>query len=57
LTWFDFNPSGGHEGVRAFKAGFGAQLLSCPVVVRETAVSKTVRAVSRWSDAIRVAHQ
>ncbi len=23
LTWFDFNPSGGHEGVVRFKAGFG----------------------------------
>lgn len=25
LEWFDFNPSGGHEGVVRFKAGFGAR--------------------------------
>lgn len=25
LSWFDFNPSGGHEGVVRFKAGFGAR--------------------------------
>jgi len=30
--WFDFNPSGGHAGVAAFKKGFGAGSLSCPVV-------------------------
>lgn len=24
LKWFDFNPSGGHEGVVRFKSGFGA---------------------------------
>jgi hypothetical protein len=30
LTWFDFNPSGGHEGVKAFKKSFGAQPLSSP---------------------------
>ncbi len=32
FTWFDFNPSGGLEGVRAFKERFGAQTLSCPIV-------------------------
>lgn len=32
LTWFDFNPSGGHEGVRAFKRSFGAQSLPSPSV-------------------------
>lgn len=30
--WFDFNPSGGHEGVRKFKEGFGAQSLRCDLV-------------------------
>jgi len=28
--WFDFNPSGGHESVRAFKQGFGTVSLPCP---------------------------
>jgi CelD/BcsL family acetyltransferase involved in cellulose biosynthesis len=31
-SWFDFNPSGGHGGVKSFKKSFGAQRLSCPVV-------------------------
>ena len=30
--WFDFNPSGGHEGVKAFKKSFGAVALPSPVV-------------------------
>lgn len=33
--WFDFNPSGGHAGVRAFKSHFGCEVLSSPVVRRE----------------------
>ena len=31
-AWFDFNPSGGHEGVEAFKKNFGAQALPAPVI-------------------------
>jgi len=34
--WFDFNPSGPHEGVRGFKKSFGAIPLPCPVVTVET---------------------
>ncbi|MCF6236222.1 MAG: GNAT family N-acetyltransferase [Gammaproteobacteria bacterium] len=30
--WFDFNPSGAHEGVRSFKRSFGAKELVCPVI-------------------------
>lgn len=30
--WFDFGPSGGHEGVRAFKRGFGTIALPTPWV-------------------------
>ena len=30
--WFDFNPSGGHEGVKAFKRSFRAEALACPIV-------------------------
>ena len=29
--WFDMNPSGGLEGVRQFKQGFGTTTLPCPV--------------------------
>jgi hypothetical protein len=32
-TWFDFNPSGRLEGVKAFKERFGAQVLRCPIVI------------------------
>ena len=31
-AWFDFNPSGGLEGVKTFKERFGAQPLKCPIV-------------------------
>jgi hypothetical protein len=30
--WFDFNPSAGLKGVKAFKEGFGADPLRCPIV-------------------------
>jgi hypothetical protein len=31
-SWFDFNPSATLKGVKAFKEGFGAQPLKCPIV-------------------------
>ncbi len=40
LSWFDFNPSGGHEGVQAFKKSFGPTLLGCPVVITEKTFAK-----------------
>jgi hypothetical protein len=39
-TWFDFNPSGGHEGVLKFKKSFGTQELSSPVVNIQSKVTK-----------------
>jgi len=33
---FDFNPSGGHEGTKAFKKRFGAQSLASPVFFHQT---------------------
>jgi len=30
--WFDFNPSGGLDGVRRFKESFGAKPLHCPIL-------------------------
>jgi CelD/BcsL family acetyltransferase involved in cellulose biosynthesis len=43
LAWFDFNPSGDHEGVKAFKKSFGAQALPSPVV----------KITPRWRHAVR----
>jgi hypothetical protein len=34
--WFDFNPSGGHEGVLRFKEGFGTEQIGCSVCYRHT---------------------
>ena len=36
--WFDFLPSGKHEGVRKFKENFGAAPLPCPVISRQSRV-------------------
>jgi len=35
FRWFDFNPSGGHESVRAFKEGFGVVTRRAPMVGRD----------------------
>lgn len=40
--WFDFNPSGEHEGVRAFKKSFGSEELACPVFNREYRITKVI---------------
>lgn len=42
-AWFDFNPSGEHEGVRVFKRKFGARELECPVVSTETRRTRLIR--------------
>ncbi|MEY3825231.1 MAG: hypothetical protein RLZZ148_43 [Cyanobacteriota bacterium] len=34
--WFDFNPSGGKEGVKAFKRSFGTLELSCPMILKNS---------------------
>ncbi len=46
-AWFDFNPSGGHEGVARFKRGFGALELSAPVITRDTPFRQLVTAARR----------
>jgi len=43
--WFDFNPSGGHEGVEKFKSSFGAKKIACPVVDRKGSVFGIVTAI------------
>ncbi len=38
FTWFDFNPSGGHPGVAAFKKSFGTTTLNCPIVQQQSSL-------------------
>lgn len=47
FAWFDFNPSGEHEGVKAFKKSFGAQALPSPVVKIVPRLRHTLRGVWR----------
>lgn len=34
--WFDFNPSGGHDGTERFKKSFGTAAWKCPVIHRKS---------------------
>jgi lipid II:glycine glycyltransferase (peptidoglycan interpeptide bridge formation enzyme) len=43
--WFDFNPSGGHQGVSAFKSKFGTRTLACPLVRATGPVEKAVESL------------
>jgi hypothetical protein len=45
LAWYDFNPSGGHEGVARFKAGFGAEPRAVPRAVLTGRLFAGARAV------------
>lgn len=45
--WFDFNPSGGLEGVRSFKTSFGTREFFCPTIRRESTATRLVRRVRR----------
>ena len=45
--WFDFNPSGPLDGVRAFKKGFGARTLACPNVRLQPTWLRVARRVMR----------
>lgn len=45
--WFDFNPSGGHQGVDGFKKGFGAVQLPAPVLTLTSPWSRTLDGLSR----------
>ncbi|HET9606654.1 MAG TPA: GNAT family N-acetyltransferase [Nitrospira sp.] len=55
-TWFDFNPSGGHEGVRAFKKSFDAKAVSCPLISARSEnglfIKKVVRKLKRQTKSI-----
>ena len=45
-SWFDFNPSGGHEGVAAFKKSFGAEALPCPTVNTKDSITAFLKVVN-----------
>lgn len=45
--WFDLNPSGGHDGVKAFKLNFGAEPRPCPIVERRPAAARLLGGVAR----------
>lgn len=42
FQWFDFNPSGGHEGVVRFKAGFGAKKKYFSIFKHSSDTAKTL---------------
>jgi hypothetical protein len=45
--WFDFNPSGGLEGVRAFKTSFGTIEYPCPTLRRRTVAARLLNLMVR----------
>lgn len=45
-SWFDFNPSGGHEGVKAFKKSFGAEALQSSLINIETNIARGIRNIA-----------
>jgi hypothetical protein len=51
--WFDFNPSGGHAGVRAFKKTFGTKALSCPVIRARPQKSLLTKGVETFARLLR----
>jgi hypothetical protein len=54
--WFDLNPSGGHEGVAAFKRGFGVTALPAPLVVGQTSASRLLSSARRLLSPLRSLH-
>lgn len=45
--WFDFNPSGKHQGVRSFKKSFGTIDLDCPLITLTSRWAKLLGTASR----------
>lgn len=52
-AWFDLNPSGGYEGVKAFKKTFGAIALPCPVIEIETRSTHLLRRIQQWMEPLQ----
>lgn len=47
FRWFDFNPSGGHEGVVKFKKGFGAEMRSAQLFVKQPKLLNKLSALNK----------
>jgi len=48
-TWFDFNASGGHQGVINFKKSFGSQKLPCSIVDHQSHLLKFLEKIyKKW---------
>lgn len=53
LEWFDLNPSGGHEGVAAFKRRFGAEEVGFPRYRRAHAPARLAHSLGRLTARFR----
>ncbi len=51
--WFDFNPSGGHAGVKSFKKSFGTMALSSPVIHLQTPARTALLKIAHLSSRLR----
>ncbi len=45
FSWFDFNPSGGHQGVKNFKKGFGTTSFPCNIVEKRPALLNILKPI------------
>jgi len=45
FAWFDFNPSGGHDGVAYFKEEFGAERMPLRILSFEPAYARALRSI------------
>jgi hypothetical protein len=46
--WFDFNPSGGLEGVKAFKKSFGAEVLPSGLIITKSKIYNTLETLKKY---------
>ncbi len=51
--WFDFNPSGSHEGVRKFKRGFATVERESPVIFHNNQFTKNIKRVNWVLDRVK----
>lgn len=52
-SWFDFNPSGGHEGVVRFKKSFGAKTVCYPIITITKSTKSMILLLSRLKDKLK----
>lgn len=46
-TWFDFNPSGGHEGVAKFKQSFGGKVYESSMLIHKSILTKAIESIGK----------